>query len=109
MARALPRFAPDFDRIDGNGDGSVSREELTAHLQGARTRPRMPAEGGFPAHFRRADRDGDGMLSRAECEGELPRLAAKFARIDRDRDGQLSRDELNAWFGRRRPAGKPAS
>jgi hypothetical protein len=102
VQHALPRLAPDFDRIDRDGDGRVSREELTAHLQAARTRPRAAAEGAFAEHFRRADRDGDGMLSHAECERDLPRLAGKFVRIDRDRDGQLSRAELKDWFDRRR-------
>lgn len=108
VERALPRLAPDFDRIDRNRDGSVSREELSAYLQAGRSRSGAAAGDGFAEHFRRADADGDGALSRAECERSLLRLAAKFDRIDRDRDGRLTREELKAWFDDRRAArGKP--
>jgi Ca2+-binding EF-hand superfamily protein len=106
MERALPKLAPEFDRIDRNRDGSVSREELSAYLQAGRLRARTAD--GFGEHFRRADTDGDGALSRAECERSLPRLAAKFDQIDRDRDGRLTREELKVWFDARRAArGKP--
>lgn len=109
MERALPRLARNFHLIDRDADGSVSRAELSAHLQAAKTRTRAPAGDGFGEHFRRADIDGDGTLSRAECERSLPRLAVKFDRIDRDRDGRLSRDELQAWFDARRVARGKAS
>jgi Ca2+-binding EF-hand superfamily protein len=107
MQRALPKLAPEFDRIDRNRDGSVSREELTAHLQGAKPRSRAGAGGGLAEHFQRADTDSDGALSRGECDRNLPRLATKFDQIDRDRDGRLTREELKAWFdGRRAARGK---
>jgi Ca2+-binding EF-hand superfamily protein len=110
MQRSSPRLAADFDRVDRNRDGSVSRDELAAFLQAAKSRSRAPGEGGFAEHFRRADTDGDGGLTRAECERSLPRLAIKFERIDRDRDGRLTLDELKAWFDERRVArGKPAA
>jgi EF-hand domain pair/EF hand len=108
MQRALPRLAPEFDVIDRNRDGSVSREELTAHLQTGKSRNQVATTDGFAEHFRRADTDGDGSLSRSECERNLPRLAMKFDRIDRDGDGRLTREELKAWFdGRRAARGKP--
>jgi Ca2+-binding EF-hand superfamily protein len=109
VQRAVPRLTPEFDRIDRNRDGSVSREELTAYLQAGKSRSRAAAtESGFAEHFRRADTDSDGSLSRAECERSLPRLATKFDQIDRDRDGRLTWEELKAWFdGRRAARGKP--
>jgi Ca2+-binding EF-hand superfamily protein len=108
VERALPRLAPDFDRIDRNRDGGVSREELSAHLHAGKSGSRVAAGDAFAEHFRRADGNGDGALSRAECERNLPRLAAKFDRIDRDRDGRLTREELKAWLDDRRAArGKP--
>ena len=110
MQRALPRLAPEFDAIDRNRDGSVSREELTAHLQAGKPRSRVATTDGFAEHFRRADLDSDGALSRVECERNLPRLATKFDRIDRDGDGRLTREELQAWFdGRRAARGKAAA
>jgi Ca2+-binding EF-hand superfamily protein len=110
MQRALPKLAPEFDRIDRNRDGSVSREELTAHLQGAKPRSRAESDGGLAEHLQRADTDSDGALSRAECDRNLPRLATKFDQIDRDRDGRLTGEELKAWFdGRRAARGKPPS
>jgi Ca2+-binding EF-hand superfamily protein len=110
VERALPRLAPEFDRVDRDRDGSVSREELAAHLQSGKPRSRAAADGGFAEHFRRADTDSDGALSRGECERGLPRLATKFDQIDRDRDGRLTGEELKAWFdGRRAARGKPPS
>jgi Ca2+-binding EF-hand superfamily protein len=109
IQQALPKLAPQFERIDRDRDGSVSREELTAYLQTGKSRARDAADSGFAEHFRRADSDSDGSLSRAECERNLPRLAAKFDRIDRDRDGRLTREELTVWFDHRRAArGKAA-
>jgi Ca2+-binding EF-hand superfamily protein len=108
MQGALPRLAPEFGAIDRNRDGSVSREELTAHLQTGKARSPAATADGFAEHFRRADSDGDGALSRSECERNLLRLAMKFERIDRDGDGWLTREELRAWFdGRRAARGKP--
>ena len=108
MLRSLPRLAPEFDLIDRNRDGGVSREELTAHLQRSKSRRPVATADGFADHFRRADADSDGLLSRAECERNLPRLALKFDRIDRDADERLTREELKAWFeGRRAARGKP--
>ncbi len=108
IQRALQRLAPAFDVIDRNCDGSVSREELTAHLQTGKSRSPAATADGFAEHFRRADSDSDGALSRSECERNLPRLATKFDRIDRDRDGRLTREELKVWFdGRRAARGKP--
>ena len=104
MRQALPRFAAEFDVIDRNRDGSVSREELMAHLQTGKSRSQAATADGFAEHFRRADTDSDGTLSRAECERNLPRPAAKFDRIDRDGDGRLTREELKVWFDSRRAA-----
>jgi len=108
--RALPPLAPGFDLIDRNRDRSVSRAELSAHLQAGTSHHQVATAEGFAEHLRRADTDNDGALSRSECERNLPRLAMKFDRIDRDGDGRLIREALKAWFdGRRAARGKPTA
>ena len=51
-----------FSRADADGDSSVSRAEIDAHLSQQAT-PRVTQK-----HFDRADRDGDGSVSRDEFE-----------------------------------------
>jgi Ca2+-binding EF-hand superfamily protein len=109
VARALPRLAARFDRIDRDGDGSLSPDELRAWRRVSAARNRV-GEGGFVEHFRRADADGDGALTRAEAQQALPRLAAKFDRIDANGDGRLTAEELRRYFDAKRTArGKPES
>lgn len=73
-----------FEEIDLNGDGEVTREEMTRHRQ---------------ARFASADTDGDGKLSPAEMEAAaMERMKARVAnmieRFDTDGDGFLSADEM---------------
>lgn len=107
MQRALPRLTAEFDLIDRNPDASVSRDELSAHLQAGKSGSQAATADGCAEHFRRTDTDSDGSLSGSEYERNLPRLAAKFDRIDRDGDGRLTREALRGGFdGRRMARGK---
>lgn len=123
-ATGRPRFDPDtfFRRIDRNGDGQLSMEELpepirvravaalqelgrdkngTLSLEEFRKhvgmRPRsMDMPGGppeVPAFFRKLDRNGDGKLSRSE----LSSAAQALDELDIDRDGEIG---LGEFFGR---------
>lgn len=79
-----------FDQLDANKDGKVTKEELAAN----RT-----------AKFTEADTDKDGKLSpdemvamheKAEAERKVEMAKAMIARIDSDKDGFLSDAELQA-------------
>lgn len=74
---------------DSDGDGKVSRAEMSAMAQGARDPSRM---------FDRMDRNGDGYLDAAEIRAMLTR---RFQRMDSDGNGILTPEERMA--GRARP------
>jgi len=74
-----------FQRLDGDGDGKLSPDELSmiAH-----------------ARFDELDRDDDGVLSFDEFR-EMESLhdpEATFRRLDTDDDGRIARDELPEWL-----------
>ena len=63
-------------KLDTNGDGAISLDELTARQD---------------RRFAKLDRDGNGMIEKHEFNA---RLIAMFQRMDRDGDGILWGDEL---------------
>jgi hypothetical protein len=92
-AQAQARFA----RIDRNGDGVLTTDELPTPRAG---NERGGSAGGMLARF---DRDGDGKLSAAEFgAGAL----ALFDSQDADHDGRISDAERAAWR-ERAMAGRP--
>lgn len=92
-AGALPAAGQDgwhgaglLERLDGDGDGAISRDEARAF--GDR-------------RFADWDRDGDGWVSEAEMieaaqERVVLGVAKVFARLDTNGDGRLERAELEA-------------
>ncbi|MGB2817109.1 MAG: EF-hand domain-containing protein [Burkholderiaceae bacterium] len=88
-AKNFPMLAQNFDAIDANKDGQLSRDEMRAYHEAHR------GEG-----WARLDTNKDGMVSREEAKA-APRLSANFDALDANKDGQLSQDELrSAWAGR---------
>ena len=73
------RDAPEM-RMDANGDGEISREEVTA-IATQRTEEVM-------ARFNDMDADGDGVVTQGE------RRRAAFNRMDGDGDGQITKSEF---------------
>lgn len=79
----MQQLLANFDRIDANGDGVISRAEYR-NVQAAR--------------WTEIDRNGDGYLS----EDDFPRIAvgrartrlAEIAHLDANGDGRISRDEF---------------
>ena len=98
VAKSLPRLAREFDRIDSNKDGELSRPELSAWSKAHRHRRQAKAA----ERFKHADTNGDGAISRAEAEQHAPRLAKRFDQIDSNKDGKLTQDELRAYREARR-------
>ena len=73
------RDAPEM-RMDANGDGEISREEVMA-IATQRTEEVM-------ARFNDMDADGDGVVTQGE------RRRAAFNRMDGDGDGQITKSEF---------------
>ena len=101
VEQSMPRLAKQFDQIDTNKDGQLSRDEMKAwkntrklaHKKGNKADRQVRAA----ERFKHADTDGDGKISRAEAQKNAPRLAKKFDAIDANKDGQLTQDELRAY------------
>lgn len=72
-----------FDKIDSNGDGVLSADELkTMHEKMAKK------------HFDRADANGDGKIDKNEFMAKAKDRAAKmFERMDKNGDGTITDDE----------------
>lgn len=110
-----------FERFDVNGDGQITREEISvvraerltevdADGDGFVTADELEAAAAERARERVAriielrDADGDGKLSLEEMEpGE--RASARFNRVDQDRDGIISQAEFDAARADRKPRG----
>ncbi|WP_300029058.1 calcium-binding protein [uncultured Roseobacter sp.] len=80
------REAADFETLDTDGDGQITRAEADALRI---------------AHMSEADTDGDGFLSQAEIEARgaermRDRSARMIERLDADKDGKLSMEELTS-------------
>ena len=98
------RLAKNFERIDANADGEISRDEMAAMHQkmrhhGRKAGHRMAYMQGM---FKGMDDDGNGAISRAELGDKAPKLVENFATIDGDGNGELSKDEMRAFHKARR-------
>ena len=86
-AAAAPRLAQNFAKIDTNGDGFLTKDELKA------ARHAM-----HQAHWAKIDTNGDGKISLDEARANAPRLAQHFAQVDTNGDGFVTPDEMKAAF-----------
>ena len=94
IEEAEARAAERFSRIDADGDGALTREELFSE---ERRKERIDER--RQRKFDRLDADGDGTVSAEEYGKRIERLVA----LDSDEDGQVSREELRAAKHRKRP------
>ena len=74
-----------FQRLDDDGDGKLSRDELSMIAR---------------ARHDQLDRDDDGVLSFDEFRemGSQRDPETTFRRLDADDDGRIARDELPEWL-----------
>jgi Ca2+-binding EF-hand superfamily protein len=91
-AAAVERTRRMFDALDGDGNGSLTRQEMDAAREKRHDAMREQAE----QRFKAADIDGDGRLSKAEAKQGMPMLVRRFDELDADRDGALTSAELSA-------------
>ncbi|MBS4097365.1 MAG: EF-hand domain-containing protein [Sulfuricella sp.] len=94
MEAHMPKLAKDFEAVDTNHDGQVSREELRTFMKAKRAALKQKGS----ERFKQADTDGNGTLSREEAEKGMPRLVKNFDAIDTNKDGQISPDEIRAYM-----------
>jgi Ca2+-binding EF-hand superfamily protein len=92
-----PMLEKNFDALDTNKDGKLSRDELKAGKA-------------LLMEQRRAELDvnKDGWIDRNEA-AKSPRLAQHFDKLDTNKDGLLSRDEIKAASGMMGRGGKFAA
>jgi hypothetical protein len=95
LERTMNRFA----KLDLNGDGRLTQDELNAATSGGdpEANVRRPRTGFSARAFERADANGDGVVTRQEAEKQT---RDRFKTLDANADGTVSRDEMAADRGR---------
>ena len=99
-AKAMPHVEQNFDAIDADKDGQITRDELRAYgkAKAAERKERMgKAKEEAAAHFKQADKNNDGKLSREEAKA-MPHVEKNFDAIDADKDGQVTPDEIRNFM-----------
>lgn len=92
-AKAMPRMEKNFDKLDGNKDGQISKEEMAAARKAHQQERKQKAE----ERYSKADIDKDGAISREEAGKGLPKLAKNFDAIDANKDGKASKEEIKTY------------
>jgi len=80
-----------FKRLDRNGDGVIDENEIETARQAIDDRA-LAAEAHLGNRWRRMDKNGDGKVTENEFQASTP----LFDLADRDGDGRLSADEIAA-------------
>jgi len=90
-ARPGPSFLLDqFDAIDADKNGQLSRDEVKAWIAARQDEMRQRIE----SHVKAADTNGDGQISLEEAKANLPMVADHFDFLDVNKDGQVSKAEF---------------
>lgn len=89
-AAGAQRLVKNFDKIDTNGDGQLTKEEIKskAKKHGKKAQQRRK-------DMKALDSDGNGAISYDEAsEGGAEKLLNNFDKFDLDGDGEVTRDEM---------------
>ncbi len=92
-------------KMDTNNDGNLSEDELKASFEenGKEGKRAKRMERRIGKMLERADANDDGVLSIAEMTGHREaRLDKMFEKLDADSNGELSKDELENARGKRK-------
>ena len=105
----IEKLKIEFLKIDADGDGQVSRDELEAVLRSMRGKLKA-SEGDIKKALRDIDRDGDGIIDLKEYLSsrrnktnrdlihralvQRLRIRKEFEHFDQDNSGFISKDEL---------------
>lgn len=85
-----PGILDNFDSIDTDKSGSLSKAELTAWFEQRQEQARLELQ----ERVKKADTDGNGLLTREEAKLGLPHLYEHFEFVDANGDGSISLAEL---------------
>lgn len=86
-----------FDKADGNGDGVLEGDELTAFHEARKAEREARRQAMMQQRMLdRFDANEDGKLSLEELEANKRGPAAMFDRLDADDDGTVTREEMAA-------------
>ena len=96
-ANIHPRMEKSFEAMDGNKDGQVSDAEYRDHLKARMEQHREKAKTEMKARWDKADANHDGALSREEANAS-PQFAKHFDQIDADKNGQVSTQEITGYM-----------
>jgi Ca2+-binding EF-hand superfamily protein len=88
VASKAPALAENFDNIDANRDGELTKKEIRGAIAIAEKRRQA-----FMSNLDAADKDKNGKLSRDEARA-LPNMSANFDAIDSNHDGELVMKEI---------------
>ncbi|MEK6208995.1 MAG: calcium sensor EFh [Pseudomonadota bacterium] len=92
-AKAMPRWAKNFDAIDADKSGTVTLAETQAAMKKMAKEAHQRGMEGFTA----ADKNGDGMLDREEAKA-MPRVVKNFDAIDADKSGTVTGKEIHDYM-----------
>lgn len=96
-AKTHPRMEKAFETADANRDGQLTDAEYGDHLKARMEQHREKAKTEMKARMDKADGNRDGMLSQEEAKAS-PRLAKHFSAIDADKNGQVNTQEISDYM-----------
>lgn len=96
-AKTHPRMEKAFETADANRDGQLTDAEYGDHVKARMEQHREKAKTEMKARMDKADANRDGMLSQEEAKAS-PRLAKHFDAIDADKNGQVNTQEITDYM-----------